>query len=1502
MAEHFRMNPRPAPHSVLFAAGFPRVFAKNFPLGDREAFAKHYPYGLPVTYKMVHGVHSQGVAQSYLEDHLPAGFYMNVPPQAKAVISTGNGKRALRTVDKILPRRRIHLWSKDEIQQVCSSLRKHHWNELKNMQQPSCWDDLWTYFDAYDLYNFGCLNLWNVLNTLWDENRLISADVRLEVAAHVGHWADEWLMHGKNEQKLKQWKVSHGPIIQILSDQDYASLGLIQDDVVLLIANALKYRRAFLLSKNKRDEPVDLITACRSNGIENWLMGQRLFKDNGLPSLPESEIHRSSSTSNEPFPCLRQGGKHYFFPQTCASPLESPHKSTDAVKALQKSAGIMQETTKMAMALRPGRVTESGVVIVDGRNASVRPQASGGEADEKTQNQTDHRRISSMPETSSPVISERRLGLGHDETVETVDIETSCNTEARRSSESAALSSYGANLRDGSFPVKKENIETKSTRGLAENGHTAQNIKPIGQLCRAEGSLVSKKKNHHQSRAIEQSDWYSDMSRQLGDRIHQGGESQFPIHSITTFEQNHTPGAAGSQNNSAALKQFPSNHKTGRLPQEQRRGAESSMDGFKPSVDLVPVFLQPEKALAPQHAAANGLSHQGNHFYSPPNKSAPHTVPHRDFPVAPQAMPPQRFPVEMHSGAMQSAVYNTPTNDSDESILPTQQPRSEYLYDPSASSMHTEYRNNNRTHNGVGHRRGSQGQRAHGYVSGDRFGQVEEVFPAASQRKDAFIVRFAKESSVPQALAFGGGIIPEKKIRITVQPVHRSKWMKHHHQQQPRKFPLLPIVHHQSMQGASPPSGMGIAYPQTAVRSPSLTPIYAHATEPDQRETPLFYTGASVLVREITSRDKVDQGIALPIGPARGTPDADRSSQMLVHALIHDQSAFGENKMHIELDPASHQATISVRIDETQKEDVSRPKPQVQEMPNEKEKGCGTLTPGSEDSSCSSPKKSCVALPSTPIQPSNSSEDGSNLISSSCHPVAIGDTSPTPKNHEREVEEAPALANKDSPQPNNSSLGNNEQDDGGNENRPTTSELKAAQSVALKSAAKLLRAVMAPSEKHIEPAKMKEHIRIPSIFTEEEIKERRQAWNRISMPLDPRKSKKLGTSVIPGQPPMLHNQTEPSSGKTEKTTVSTLAVGEQVLLGSSDVHSVDGKQFGQLAEKDEVLTKGEVEECVKDKSFDNERGLGAPKQIPLRFSMPELSAGRTSEEGSCYSKSEAFEPSQMRSEKSAEDAAAASSKETSAKPPEEEPQRDDRMPTASTTITEAFPPSSHVQETVQESSAEPLRDSKEGMITAIRAQYHYDTLPRGRPDFRNNAGGSLKIPKKRKNRYPTITSKTFDASAGGKIESSQARGASGGMMPIADNDGTSIAGSATHIGVPNTSKKSRLNPLATAFESPRKDTAAVVDNEMILNSQRAVLSPSGSGEKTLGKTRSPSRFQIIQRPAAAQNSPTKTHQLNERFVRRLDGPKTAGSFEISTRQQENRPTEVKRDWSKDKHR
>lgn len=266
-------GPHGPAHPSVDAVNFPKIRANTRPLGAQASYSKAYPNGLPVTYKMMPRTNAEGVPETYLEDNLPIGFYTQPPSQALAIFSTANGQKPFRSVEHILPRRRIHLWSKDEIQAQCNSTRKTYWNHMKEMKEPFSWNDLWTYYDAYDLYHYGATNLWNVIKTLCDENTIIYSDVVKESAYHIGQWVDEWLKNNTNETKLRNWSEKDGSIVYILSKEDRNNTGDIPDNMMPVLSRALKCRRALLLSNSfhkVRTEPNDIMAAVKNGNFENW--------------------------------------------------------------------------------------------------------------------------------------------------------------------------------------------------------------------------------------------------------------------------------------------------------------------------------------------------------------------------------------------------------------------------------------------------------------------------------------------------------------------------------------------------------------------------------------------------------------------------------------------------------------------------------------------------------------------------------------------------------------------------------------------------------------------------------------------------------------------------------------------------------------------------------------------------------------------------------------------------------------------------------------------------------------------------------------------------------------------------------------------------------------------------------------------------------------------------------------------------------------------------------
>ncbi|PHH83585.1 hypothetical protein CDD82_6613 [Ophiocordyceps australis] len=358
-----------AAHQVLDATKFPKMTASQQPDGQQKAFSQFYPNGLPVTYNMVNGYDSSGVPQQYIENHLPPQFYINAPAHAAAKFSSFYGQKSPRRLEKVLAERRIHLWNRDEVQSVCNSLRQTFWSDMKRLQRPCRWDDLWEFFDAYDLYHYGALNLWNVINHLYDENQAIAMTVKMDMAVEIGHYADEWLKLAANTDKLKQWNGDQGPIMSVLSTEDWRAVGNLEDEEISLLRSALVYRRDMLISHVAQSQKLccDLETACQSGNLVNWLgefagrhdesllafgdhgggkdkvanhqaAETRVLGSHGLPSPPLSEAQPvSAQSTGARVPCFVRNGCHYYhwLGPDAAYP-ESP--KTSVVQALRKSS------------------------------------------------------------------------------------------------------------------------------------------------------------------------------------------------------------------------------------------------------------------------------------------------------------------------------------------------------------------------------------------------------------------------------------------------------------------------------------------------------------------------------------------------------------------------------------------------------------------------------------------------------------------------------------------------------------------------------------------------------------------------------------------------------------------------------------------------------------------------------------------------------------------------------------------------------------------------------------------------------------------------------------------------------------------------------------------------------------------------------------------------------------------------------------------------------------
>lgn len=210
--------------------------------------------------------------------------------------------------------------------------------------------------------------------------------------------------------------------------------------------------------------------------------------------------------SNDPAPCFEQDGKHYFLSPNVLPPSESCKKSTEHFQALHNSPEVVSS---------PAEFAKSGVVIANGSNVPKLPQGPINKGYRKKidelQSQNDNRRTSSMPETSSPVISGDSQEFGCKRHQLAVDNETSTNSDVRRSSESAVVSGTGQKLSDNLLGIKKEGSEAMTgnpIKEITEKKQAEQYATHISQSNDVRVRLASMKAHHHQQQppVIERSD------------------------------------------------------------------------------------------------------------------------------------------------------------------------------------------------------------------------------------------------------------------------------------------------------------------------------------------------------------------------------------------------------------------------------------------------------------------------------------------------------------------------------------------------------------------------------------------------------------------------------------------------------------------------------------------------------------------------------------------------------------------------------------------------------------------------------------------------------------------------------------------------------------------------------------------------------------------------------------------------------------------------------------
>ncbi|KAJ4140097.1 hypothetical protein NW768_001450 [Fusarium equiseti] len=1071
-------GPPPPPKPVLDPS---RVYGKQQAPNLREAFDECYPNGLPVFYKMLQTPNAQGVPQTYLEDYLPVGFYTNPRIEAGAIFSTRNRTQPFRTMDHVMPQRRIHLWSGDEIQSVCNSLRRLYWHSMKHMQKPTCWDDLWSYFDTFDIYHYGAMNLWNVLSHLYDENQIIAFDVNKRVAYEVGLWLDEWLWKEQNGQKLEQWDTAQS-MISIFTKEDWNEIGNCDPGQLALLENALKHRYSLMMSPEKlrlgaNAKPKHLMKSYAGDDPENWLAGHRIFEPSGLPPQPAAEPHRCSPTSRKASaPVLVQNGKHFYQPP----PVQRP---PSAVEALQQSAaaGPAADSNSERVSTKQ---TEEGDPVARGtlhvspkvRSKSTEPFPSyvvpspqnNGKIGQATDSSMDGKKMpiqkdsrSEKPDAQTPTKSKRR-GRGNPR----------ATRGAGRSSVTASLPSSPVMEFSNLATPEGLTIDDKQRTGLSpsHDNPAAEDTSSFGKRedteSRPDVSKDSEKqKRPSQSLAHSSTQEHND-SQFLGDMgsfNHLRRPAQNPQTGLVpgafaegTIQLNNTHNPLGITFQPPGT--FNPGTQGGYSIPEQTIGASSGFGYRHISMQQPPVL---QKGLAPYRSRNatnssrlerfelndNRWTHHPENFtntssvlnrgayqrggrksagrrggYNQRNATAPVTQLHYGSDFAQKQRDGGSW---RNKGRREGSdpVQVVCQNVQDDFTI------KDYVH---CSCQMCEARNRSMHVVAEAQQDIPVAEMQSRIKSGlsEIYGFVDGVFPLPSKEPGRFVVRFRRPSSVGAALTIGGGNMPEQGLSLVFSPAMRSKWTLSEKAptrvasgqstgQHPSSLPFSPYPFGLVMPGNA----------QSATTTHHTPPGMLHPSVANPANAQIWDKGgvqhefATVSQPSIVNRSSV---------PHQSTANMTHFVPR-VHCLPQNQ--------HIVANDTYHYNVSTTPIEPLQT------KPPAEEALGDND----DQNPRDEDSPRSDGSKAAgakarVSLPNTPSKASIDPEEPPGA-----HPETI----------EKSTENQTGAEIESRPQPS-------------------------------------------------EPAPaMATHTRAPSVFTENEIKERRQAWAKIPMPLNPQRPKDL---------------------------------------------------------------------------------------------------------------------------------------------------------------------------------------------------------------------------------------------------------------------------------------------------------------------------------------------------------------------------------------------------------
>ncbi|KAK3310900.1 uncharacterized protein B0T15DRAFT_547824 [Chaetomium strumarium] len=193
-----------------------------------------------------------GVAANNIRVPQPfMGFYWNMPDDAPCIFSAADQGRDKRKFQRgCVPHRAAIAWDGNRFRAAALTLREKHGSIAQTLTRPRTWEDLYQWFDAYDIWWMGAWNLWLLLHLVCDENEGVSNPCsrsgrhQTNMADVVNDWAYKWCTHKSNLVKLHNWDPKgEGDILDVLGPGDRENIHGCEAKALDVLRGALHHWR-----------------------------------------------------------------------------------------------------------------------------------------------------------------------------------------------------------------------------------------------------------------------------------------------------------------------------------------------------------------------------------------------------------------------------------------------------------------------------------------------------------------------------------------------------------------------------------------------------------------------------------------------------------------------------------------------------------------------------------------------------------------------------------------------------------------------------------------------------------------------------------------------------------------------------------------------------------------------------------------------------------------------------------------------------------------------------------------------------------------------------------------------------------------------------------------------------------------------------------------------------------------------------------------------------------